>query len=218
MNEYFYSAWRTYYPRTKLFSINDQSQYVLLHERTTNELFKIDFKAHEIFKLEKKLREANSNAQHFIKKAQKSINKFFVDQAQTFEIKELEGMPNQFIAYQHNSNQLSLLDFSNNLEYNIDLNLESNYKLKLSNLTQLSPNSILLSGYDADILKNESDSLEPKNFKYFVLNYSNGGINLSSTSDKFRLSSIEPNLLGTVNDMLVNQIQLKNYSKSEVKN
>ena len=217
LNEYFYSAWRTYYPRTKLFALNDQNESILLHEMTKNELYKIDFKAKEIFRLEKKLREANSSAQHYIKKAQKSINKFFVDQAQTFDMIELEGMPNQFMAYKCDSNQLSLLDFTNNVEYNIDLNFDSNFKLRVSHLTQLSPNRVLISGYDADSLKNDSDSLEPRNLKHFVLDYSSGEANLLSACDKFRLSLIEPNLLGTVNDILMNQIQLKNYNKSEVK-
>ena len=219
LNEYFYSAWRTYYPRTKLFSLNNESQSVLLYEKTTNELYKIDFKTKEIFKLEKSLREANSSAQHYIKKAQKSINKFFVDQAQTYDMMQLaDGMNSgdEFMAYKCDSNQLSLLNFKNNVEFNIDLNLESDFKLRVSHLSQLGESTILISGYDVSSLKNDSDSLEPRNLKYFVLNYSNGELNLASASDKFKLSSVEPNLLGSVNDLILNEIELKNYDKSQV--
>jgi len=217
LNEHFYSAWRTYYPRTKLFSTND-TQSVLLFEKTTNDIYKIDFTTKEIFKLDKNLQEANSSAQHYIKTVKKSINKFFIDQNQTYEMIALEGNNEsnfQFMSYKCDSNQLSLIDLNKNVEFNIDLNLDSDYKLRVSHLTQLAPNLVLITGYNSNLLKNDNDKLEPRDLNFFILNYSDSEISIESAKNKFNLDLIKSNLLSR-NDLLLNQLQLKNYNKNQV--
>lgn len=217
LSEHFYSAWRTYYPRTKLFSTNN-SQSILLFEKVTNDIYKIDFTAKEMFKLERSLQEANSSAQHYIKSVKKSINKFFIDQNQTYEMLSLEGNNEndlQFMAYRCDSNQLSLIDLNKNVEFNIDLNFEPDFKFRVSHLTQLAPNYILITGYNSNSLKNDNDILEPRDLNFFILNYSESEINIESAKNKFNLSLIDSNLFSR-NDLLLNQVQIKNYNNTQV--
>lgn len=211
LSDFFHSAWRSYYPRTKLFAL-DEPNCVLLFEKTTNDLFRINFQTNEVFKLEKSLREANSNAKHFLTKAKKSLNKFFVDQDQTYSMISLEN--NMLMNYKMNSNQLSLIDFSNNLEFNLDLeNLDLNeFKMRITNLTCLSPSKVLITAYDSNSIANGVDNLEARNLHYFLLNVSNHSLELADR--KFKLDLIDSDLFPSQHDLLVNQIESKNTQNS----
>ena len=236
LNSFFSSAWRMYFPRIKLLPVENDGNSVLVYEETTNELFKVDLNANEVLKLEKSLRESNSHAQHLLNAAKKTFNKYFVDQTLTYKMVYLENdksssMNNlQFVSYRYNSNQLSFVNLKNNTEVNLNLNFENmiddlsdvipkTFKLSVNHVTQLSSNSILVAAFDSNAVAN-SDNVKISDLRYFILFYPNldeslHSSDLNSLNKQFKLYLVDKNILGSSDDLLLHQIQLKNINKSD---
>ena len=232
LSEYFSSAWRMYFPRIKLLPVKNEPNKCLVYEETTSDLHLIDFEARNIFQLETSPREVNSQTKHILNAAKKTFSKYFVDQNQTFKMLHLDG--DTFVSYRFNSNQLKFLNFKHNIEFNFNLNFENSlknfagtnisqaYKLGISHVTPLSSSTLLVMGFDANTTSN-SEQLKPSDLKYFVLSFPNfedeslmvSEKNIKSLNELFKLYSVDKNFLGSFDDFLLQQIQIRNMNYAE---
>ena len=93
---------------------------------------------------------------------------------------------NLFINYKLNTNQVSLIDLNRNIEFNLDL---QHLKFRITNLTVLSSNQILLTAYDYNSIEN-TDYLESRYYDYLE-----DLINLTNLDEmNFEINLIESNL------------------------
>ncbi len=212
LSNFFRFAWKLYFPRVKLFSIENNPYQVLLHEENSNELYKIDFGSFSLYKLEKNLNEASSSPMHLVNRAKKTINKYFVDQSQSFKM--FANNNDLFISYKFNTNNLAFDYLKENNEINLNLNnILDNMKLGINQVTQLNSNSVLLSGYDQNKIIN-SDDLSPKDLRYFIIKFPSnlGGYDLNQLNNQFKLFAIDKNILGYEDDLIISDVILKNLN------
>lgn len=212
LSNFFRFAWKLYFPRVKLLSIEQESNKVLLFEENSNELYKIDFDSFTLYKLEKNLYEASSNALHLVNKAKKTINKYFVDQSQSNKM--ISNNNDIFISYKSNTNNLVFDYLKENKSINLNLNnVLGNLKLGISQVTPLNSNNVLLTGYDQNKIL-ISDDLSPKDLKYFIIKFpsSLGNHDLNQLNNQIKLYSIDKNILGYDDDLIISDICLKNLN------
>ena len=215
LTEHFQSAWRMYFPRIKILPLKNEPKKVLLYEETTNHLKMIDFETRQVFSLESKPKEVISQSKHILSTAKKTLSKYFVDQNQTFKILNLQN--STFVSFRFNSNSLKFFNLAQNIELNFNLNTNDEaFKLSITHVTPLSSNSILIVGYDSNLITN-SDTLKPNDLKYFVFNYPNfndeslmiSNQNIQSLSSLFKFSSIDKNILASFDDFFLQQLEIK---------
>lgn len=189
LSDLFQSAWRMYYPRLKLLRLNDEPQSVLLYEETSDVLFKINFDTFEVSTIDKSVLKGSS----LINTAKKAINKYFADQNNLF--KTVPISTSMFASYRLGSNLISLLDLAANLD--VTLNLDSDTrKVRISHLTPLSSNEILVTYYDG-LKWNNGAEVRPKDLDYFIIRFP---ASFNSLSDDFgkqiELFNIDEYILG----------------------
>lgn len=221
--DYYPQAWRTYYPRLKILP-SYQNNQVILYEEATNEFLKIDFEAKKVSKLEKELKLDNYKiTSQLMNKAKKTLNKFYSDSNRTFKTINLdtsEPAKPIFLNYGTNGSQISFINFNNNDEINMDLSSivasnNTNFKLGISHIAQLSEDSVIITGFDTTVVSN-IDNLSPEDLKYFILKFPadwNDMGDFHSIIQKFKLSMVEGDLLGSKKDLLLAQSQLKNFKQ-----
>jgi hypothetical protein len=231
IGEYFSTAWRTYFPRLKLFPVNSNnaSNEVLLYEETTNGLFKVDFKSGEVYKAGKELRQSASLFDgKILNSAKKAINKYFVDQNQTFKLVPLDEASGRFIGVKYHTGQLSIVDVPNGSEVGLSLeNLEIGGfkgKLRINHCVYLGSNSVLVVGYDSGTITN-SENLRPSNLAYFLIKIpadltklvNSASSNLNDLNEHVSVHQLDKSVFDSQNDYLLNQVQVKS-SAPQVKN
>jgi hypothetical protein len=212
LSNFFRFAWKLYFPRVKLLPIENEFNKVLMYEENSNELYKIDFDSFSLYKLEKNLHESSSNALHLVNKAKKTINKYFVDQSQSNKM--IANNNGIFISYKSNTNNLVFDYLQENKEINLNLNnVLDNMKLGINQVTLLNSSSVLISGYDQIKIIN-SDDLSPKDLKYFIINFPSrlGDYDLNQLNDQIKLYSIDKNILGYEDDLIVSDVSLKSFN------
>ena len=215
LTDYFPLAWRAYYPRMKLLPT---ATGVLVYEEATNELLRVDFDSKQVHKLEKKMLHENLNiSQQLIKKAKKHLNRFYSDSNNAFRMTRLEGVDKTnsiLLNYQTNTSQFSLLNLGKDIELNFNLEMGPDYKLGINQMIQLSHDSILIAGFNANQLKSY-ESLTPQELNYYLFNFPCDWSNLSGFeqfSQECKFYSIDGgNILGSPNDLLLAQVQIRNF-------
>ncbi len=223
MTEYFPQAWRTYYPRLKLFRTDDHHQQaVILYEEATNEFFKIDFKAKQVFQLAKSIRHDNAKlTEVLMKKAKKTLNRFYSDSNHMFKTTNLLSPKSELLlSFQTNKSLISFLSISSGLEVNLNLNgirsADSDLKIGINQVTQLSQNSVLISAFNLSKSAIIED-LSANDLEYFILEYPTDWESLAAKNEllheKFVFQSVEGNLLASKSDLLLAKIESKNFQK-----
>ncbi len=223
IGSYFPTAWRTYYPRIKLFTINksnESSNEVLLFEETTNTLLKIDFKNGDVFKVGKELKSSSSFFEgKLVNSAKKAINKYFVDQNTTFKLVPLDETAGKFIAIKYHTGQMSILDIGSASEINLsvdNLRIEDlKGKLRINQIVNLGLSSILVAGYDSGSVTS-SENLKPKDLIYFVMNFPhnltqlvNNSCNLNDLNKHVLINQFDREFFDSQNDYFLNQLLIK---------
>ena len=221
--DYYPQAWRTYYPRLKILP-SHQDEQVILYEEAINEYLKIDFKTKTVSKLEKELIIDNSKiTSQLMNQAKRTLNKFYSDANQTLKTINLNTNNHTkpiYLNYKTNGSQISFMNFNNNKEINLDLSSlivsnDGNFKLGISQISQLSEDSVLITGFNNTMIQN-FDKLSVEDLNYFILKYPadwNDINNFDSIIQQFKLSAVEGYLLGSKKDLFLAQIQLKNFKK-----
>lgn len=217
LEKFFPLAWRTYFPKLKLFSFNiDNSQQIYLFEENLNNLYKIDFGSNRMYEL---------NRLNFVANAQKTMNRFFFNQNQTFKLLRLYRTSilsrkldsdsddiddNYFISYRKTLNQIEFLNLNKRYQINIELNNKG--PIKIDNIIQVNNNLLLIQSPSSS-----SSSSSDKQFNiandYYLLQFSDKFYNLDKdyTSD-FNLSKMN-NILESNDDFFLSQI---NYTYTNV--
>jgi von Willebrand factor A domain-containing protein 8 len=228
LSEFFNSAWVSYFPRLKLLKMNQQPNRVVVFEESANELFMVDFENERVFAVEKKTKETTSNTMHIVKKARHKLNKYFIDQNQSYKMirlsdgeEELAGF--EFVWYRTNTDHLSFIDMRGSREVNVCLSQLSltgkHYKPGISHVQVLDNNKLLLACYNTNEIEN-SLNVSVNDLKYFVLEYPSSSVtsrplsaneSIDDLNQLFKLYSMNENLFGSSkNDLLLQQIELKN--------
>ncbi len=225
VTEFFPQAWRTYYPRLKLFKTDEQhKQEVVLYEEATNEFFKIDFKEKHVFKLTKSIKYDNANLTEFLmKKAKKTLNKFYSDSNYVFKTVNLKSSKSDYLlSFQTNKSFISFMNLNCGLEVNLNLNgiKNSDSKIGINQVTQLSHNSVLISAFNISRTTIVED-LSAKDLEYFIIEYPTDIEQLTDKNvilhENFKVLSVEGNLLSSKNDLLLAKIELNNFQKENTK-
>ena len=168
-------------------------------------MLKVNFDSKQVFKLEKSL--TSSTSRYLMDSARKSLNRFFVDQSQSFKMCKLDGSDALFFAFRSDSSQLSLVDFSNASQLNLNLG-----SFALRQFTQISQDSALLVVFDRAIIKN-SETLKASDLQYLILRYPtqwSASDDLAELSHRFQLLAVDGSVFGGGDDLLIQQILLKN--------
>ena len=230
LDDYFSTAWQTYFPRVKIFPIDrsnkNVSNSILLHEETMDTLLKIDFVTGDIFKFDRGLKQTSSPF-NLAKKVKKAMNRYFVDQNQTFKMISIDQEGEIFLTLKYNSSHLAFVDVKSGLQ--LDLNLESlnldqtsnNPKLRVNHATYLGFNSILLAVFDSSAVMN-SENLRPKDLAHLVVHFpSNLGraifdsaTNLEKLNQMFSITQLDKSLFGSGDDFMLSQVQIRNSSST----
>jgi MoxR-like ATPase len=230
MSEFFTGAWRSYFPRIKLYVLDkNEPDSVLIHEETSNSLFKIAFSTGQVFKLSKSLAQTTGslNSGKIFESAKKAINRYFVDQNHASKILPLNSASACFLAFQSNTDQISLLDFVHNIELNLsldNLHFKNLSKIRINNAAYLGEGNLILSVYDASKMQNiESLSTSDLNYLLLKIPQTNNLDNIIKQSDLnaidlnewFSVYQLAKSLFNKSDDLFLSQMHVKNLNNAD---
>jgi len=124
------------------------------------------------------------------------------------------------LSFQTNKSLISFLSISSGLEVNLNLNgirsADSDLKIGINQVTQLSQNSVLISAFNLSKSAIIED-LSANDLEYFILEYPTDWESLAAKNEllheKFVFQSVEGNLLASKSDLLLAKIESKNFQK-----
>ncbi len=166
----------------------------------------------------------NANLTEFLmKKAKKTLNKFYSDSNYVFKTVNLKSSKSDYLlSFQTNKSFISFMNLNCGLEVNLNLNgiKNSDSKIGINQVTQLSHNSVLISAFNISRTTIVED-LSAKDLEYFIIEYPTDIEQLTDKNvilhENFKVLSVEGNLLSSKNDLLLAKIELNNFQKENTK-